>query len=388
MPENRVIVWVQHFADRPYLMLQWHDPATGKRKSRSAETCNPVSAEKKRADLEYELNHGLYAEPSNMSWERFRGLFEAEYLPGVKPRTRRKIGIMLNWLERLCAPRSLRSITERTVSQFAAGLREQKGRCGNATMAPDTLKGYLNYLRLVLGWAVEQKLLPAVPTFPRVKVPAKHPRPVPAETVERLIARAKAEGNPQMATFLLCAWLAGLRLSEALELEREESDRWPWVDFARSKIVLPAGFVKAVKDQEVPLDAELRDALLALPNHGRKVFRFLNQKGEPPPSVTVSYWVTRLARRAGVKLSMQSLRRGFGSYYAARVPAQVLQKLMRHASIRTTMDYYANVDDAVVQAVLDRRRNSGRNTGASESAGADRTQAASRDGEGANGRGG
>jgi integrase len=231
-------------------------------------------------------------------------------------------------------------------------------------MTADTVKGYLNYLHVVLAWAAEQKLIPSVPKFPRVKVPEKHPRPVPAETVERLLARAQAEGNPQMATFLLCAWLAGLRLSEALELEREESDRWPWVDFARSRIVLPAGFVKAVKDQEVPLDAELREALEALPRHGRKVFRFVNQKGEPPASVTVSYWVTRLARRAGVKLSMQTLRRGFGSFYAGRVPAQVLQKLMRHASIRTTMTYYANVDDAVVQAVLDRRRNSGRNSAA------------------------
>jgi hypothetical protein len=49
---------------------------------------------------------------------------------------------------------------------------------------------------------------------------------------------------------------------------------------------------------------------------------------------------------------MHSLRKGFGCRYAAKVPAQVLQKLMRHSNIKTTMDYYANVDDAVEQAVL------------------------------------
>ena len=65
---KRIIVWVQHFADRPHLMLQWHDAVTGKRKSRSAGTCNPLEAEKKRADLEYELNHGLHQEASSMSW--------------------------------------------------------------------------------------------------------------------------------------------------------------------------------------------------------------------------------------------------------------------------------------------------------------------------------
>jgi hypothetical protein len=60
---------------------------------------------------------------------------------------------------------------------------------------------------------------------------------------------------------------------------------------------------------------------------------------------------------------MKALRRGFACRYAARVPAQVLQKLKRHASLKTTMDYYANVDDAVVEAVLGARRNSSRNTG-------------------------
>ena len=39
-------------------MPQWHDSETGKRKSKTAGTCNPMEAEKARADLEYELNHG------------------------------------------------------------------------------------------------------------------------------------------------------------------------------------------------------------------------------------------------------------------------------------------------------------------------------------------
>ena len=68
--------------------------------------------------------------------------------------------------------------------------------------------------------------------------------------------------------------------------------------------------------------------------------------------------VTKLAKKAGVKLTMHTLRKGFGCRYAGKVPAQVLQKLMRHANIRVTMTYYANVDDAVEAAVLGDRRNS------------------------------
>ena len=69
MPEKRVTVWVQRFKDRDALMLQWIDPETGRRKSKSAETADPDNAEQKRADLEYELNHGKYQEASRMTWE-------------------------------------------------------------------------------------------------------------------------------------------------------------------------------------------------------------------------------------------------------------------------------------------------------------------------------
>jgi integrase len=59
---------------------------------------------------------------------------------------------------------------------------------------------------------------------------------------------------------------------------------------------------------------------------------------------------------------MRTLRRGFGCRYAGKVPAQVLQRLMRHANITTTMQFYANVDAAVEEAVLGQECNTPRNT--------------------------
>jgi integrase len=50
---------------------------------------------------------------------------------------------------------------------------------------------------------------------------------------------------------------------------------------------------------------------------------------------------------AGVKLSMHSLRKGFGCHHANKVSAHVLQKLMRHSTIATTLRYYANVEAAI-----------------------------------------
>src|SRR5262249_7087339 len=158
--------------------------------------------------------------------------------------------------------RSLKGISERTVSLFVAGMHKEPGRRkGSESMTASTIKVRLQYLQAALAWAVEQKMLPAVPRFPGGPVAQKDPQPVPAEAFERMLAKAK---DDNMCAYLLCGWLAGLRLSEALELEWEPTEAAPYLDLGRDRIVLPAGFVKAVKDQWLPLDPQLRAALEAL----------------------------------------------------------------------------------------------------------------------------
>jgi integrase len=344
--EKRIVVWVQQLKGRNFA-LQWHDPFTNKRRSKSAETTIRAVAEMKRTELEYELNHGLHQEASRMSWERFRELFEEQHISGCRKKTAIYYAETFNSFERLCSISTLKGITTRTMFAFAAALRQQKGRDGK--MAESTIKVRLAFLRAALRWAVKQKLIPECPDFPKIKPPKRKPQPVPVESFERLLDKAK---DDHMRAFLLSGWLAGMRLNEACELEWEETDKAPYVDLARERIIFPAGFVKACEDQWVPLDRELREAMLALPRQSKRVFR---HKKRPCHPRMMQYLIRDLALQAGVKLTMRSLRRGFGCYWAARVPAQILQKLMRHASISLTMAYYANVDDAAMQAVLGRK---------------------------------
>src|SRR5262249_32472148 len=158
---------------------------------------------KKRADLEYELNHGLHHEPSKMSWERFRELFEGEFLPAKRVNTRRNYTDTLDLFEELARPALLGKITERTLSLFIAEMRKRKTR-GGAGMLASTTKVRLQFLHTVLAWAVEQKFLPRVPNFPSVKVPKRRPQPVPCEVFERLAERA---ADPNMKAYLFTAWL-------------------------------------------------------------------------------------------------------------------------------------------------------------------------------------
>jgi len=296
-----------------------------------------------------------------MTWERFRELFEAEYAAARRGNTRRNFRVMMDLFERTCNPKTLRGITERTVSGFAAALRKLPGYKKGESMQASSIKVRLQFLHTALAWAKRQKLIPEVPTFPTIKLSKKRPQPVPTESFEKMLDKAPDDA---MRAFLLCGWLAGLRLNEAIALEWEETAKAPYQDPAHNRITFPAEVVKGDEDQWTPLDPDLWEALNALPQAGRKVFRLdaIDGRGDRQVcDITVSARVRDIAQAAGVKLTMKSLRRGFGCRYASKVPAQVLQKLMRHASIKTTMDFYANVDDAVMDAVLGQKRNSSRN---------------------------
>jgi integrase len=217
-----------------------------------------------------------------------------------------------------------------------------------------TLKNYLVNLKTTLKWAVDQGFLPALPDFPKIKVPKKKPQPIPSEDFEKLLAQAP---DDLWRAYLLCGWWGGLRLSEAQHLQWAHSDSLPWVDFSNDRILLPAVFAKSDEDQWVPLHPVLKEALENLPRTGPGVFPFRSRRGGGPLSRNgITNRVIFMAKRAGIKLSMHRLRKGFGCRVAKNLGqgnAPILHRLMRHSSMQITMDYYASVDDALNDAIND-----------------------------------
>ena len=108
-------------------------------------------------------------------------------------------------------------------------------------------------------------------------------------------------------------------------------------------------------DQLLPMTPDFAEFLLQTPEgqrHGR-VFR-LNEveTGTPITAHSVGQLVTKIGEKAriivnaveGKTASAHDLRRTFASRWAKRVAPAILQKLMRHASIQTTMGYYVDLD--------------------------------------------
>src|SRR5262249_19003594 len=161
-------------------------------------------AETARADLEYELNNGLHKEASAMSWERFREVFEEEYLTGRQKGIQECYRNALDLFEDAAKPTRLRSITERTISRFVAALRARPRR-RPAGHGGTPIRSRLRLLLKALRWTADQKLIPAVPKFTTIKVSKKKPQPVPTEAFEKLLAKAP---DANMRSYLLSGWLA------------------------------------------------------------------------------------------------------------------------------------------------------------------------------------
>lgn len=330
MSEKRVNVWVQAFKGRPSLVLQWFDPETGLRRSKSAKTSDPEKAEKARADHEYELNHRLYREPSRITWEQFRKLYETEELSALSEGTREKVSAVFNVFERTANPTRLDRVSERTLSQYVTKLREMKRSVA-------TINSNLRHIKRALNWGVEQRLLANRPLIRRLKEPKKLPRKISTEAFDRLLAKAPSD---QWRSFLLAAWYTGMRLGELFALT------WDDVDFPNRRILVRAETAKGRRDEWLPLHPTLERSLRALDPSTNCVFDLGLTKGH------VGRHVKWLAEAAGLRCTAHDLRRSFCSRLAAEgVPLQIAQRLMRHASPTTTAAYYTNVEDVLHDAV-------------------------------------
>ena len=119
---------------------------------------------------------------------------------------------------------------------------------------------------------------------------------------------------------------------------------------------IPAELEKANEDRLLPIAPEFADFLFETPEAERTgpVFGLMALKGRGarPGLEWVSTIISTIGEKAGVKVatdprtgkvkyaSAHDFRRAFGERWATRVMPPILQQLMRHASIDTTLRFY------------------------------------------------
>lgn len=364
------------FGDRKHWQMQFRDPATGKKKTRSTGVENTGLKRDRDAAVsaagkwEAELREGRYQSPSKTTWAQFRERYTSESLAALSDNGAIRAETVLDLVEHHTPVDLLAKMTTERVAEFTKALRTER------QVAESTIKSYLGQLRAALRWAHRQGLLVKLPTFEMPKrakgAKAMKGRPLTGEEFDRLLmVTRKVVGKAQTASwkfYIEGLWWSGLRLAESLELYWDRRDKLCVdLDGKRPMIRIPAELEKGNKDRLLPMAPEFAAMLAKIPEAERTGAVF---KPIMPRCRTTRATATRagkliavIGRKAGVKVeerpgkpakcaTAHDLRRSFGSRWATRVMPAVLQQMMRHESISTTMRYYVGLEaDETAEAV-------------------------------------
>jgi len=317
-----------------------------------------------------------------LTWKDFRERYEEEKLATLADKTFLSATSALNHIERVLNPDRLSKLTAATMSQFQAKLRAEG-------MKDTTIACHLRAIKSALSWAASVGLIPKVPRIERPKRTKgerfMRGRPVTTEEYERMLqAVPKARPNdPEPWKRLLTGlWLSGLRLGEAVSLSWDQDAAF-CVQLAGRRPVfrIYSEAQKSNRDQLLPMTPDFACWLLETPEADRvgPVFRLPGLvDGIPVQAARAGEIIRRIGAKAGVVVdrearwvnekvidsktgkptgerrrvlkevpkyaSAHDLRRAFANRWAPRVKPVVLQKLMRHADIQTTLKHYVDLD--------------------------------------------
>lgn len=385
----RVSVYVVDYG-RKFLQLQWIDPLTGKRRTKSSGTTRRREAERAAADHEKLLNAGLHDADGSIPWREWRERIELEATGGLKSGTRKQISGILNSFERSASPGTLADLNPMNLSTHVATLRD-------AGRSEDTIKSHLRHLRSLLVWSVDQGLIAALPAIPKIRRARKGKemkgRPITLVEFRRMLkAISKVvpdeSHRPAWRRLLIGLWLSGLRLEESLQLSWTPGNNISIElspDGDRVRLRIPGEHQKSGEDQLYPVAPAFTRWLLKTPESQRTGWVFspiAKSGGRLNNRSDVGRMISAIGKQAGAVVheryntdgtsqkkfaSAHDLRRAFGTRYALKVMPTVLQKMMRHEDISTTMKYYVRLEVEETERVLygkpaKRRHNTQHNT--------------------------
>jgi integrase len=352
---DEIRVTVMRYADRDSLVMVYVDPISGKRKTQSAKTPNEKDAWKAAAAWEEELRAGPHCPPSKVTWQAFRKRYEEEHLASLSRNSRDSSLFQLNQLEKHLNPDRLCKVDASALSTLQAKLR--------ATGIKETsIATCLRTVRAALSWAVSVGMLRQAP---KVVMPhgAKGRKmkggALLGEQFDRLllaVPKIRPKDAEEWKRYLNGVWLSGLRLGESVALSWDAEAPFA-VDLSgrRPRFRIKGGAQKSGRDELAPMTPDFAEFLLKTPERQRRgrVFRLNQFGGGGPINVDrVGEIVSKIGRKSGVIVnavdgkhaSIHDLRRSFGTRWSKRVMPAVLQRLMRHADVQTTLQYYVDLD--------------------------------------------
>lgn len=339
----------QRLGDQCPWSVGWLDP-DGKRRSKRVGAKS--MAEKYRLKKETELEHGIAA-PRAVTWAEFRRRYDETILTTMGPRNRRETENALAHFERLIKIKRVESANAQAVDLYKARRSTEAGLKRGSVISGATINKELRHLRAVFNVAERWGILNRAPKVKMLREMERDPEFVDDETFAKLYEAADTMTRPVgphhtapewWRALLTFDYLTGWRIGETLSLRRDD------VDLVAGTVFLAAEKTKGRRDVTIELHPLAIEHLKALLSFEPLVFVW------PHHERTLWADFAKLKAAAGVEFAgaFHRLRFGFATMNADNVPADVLQRLMRHRAASTTARYINVAKRLKTQGTSDR----------------------------------
>lgn len=339
--------------DKASWHVGWYDP-DGKR---HAESCGPGSrgkkaAERRKRQLEGQLEAGAFEADARTTWADFRREYETSRVSRLALRSREEVRTALNHFERIVRPGRVANIKLPSVEKFVAVRLTERGKNPGSTVSPATVNKDLRHVRAALRYAESCGYIPKVPRVGMLREPEKLPQYVTPEHFAVIyhvacpLAQRPAGQNYPPADWwralVVFGYMTGWRIGAMLALRRED------MDLDAGTAISRAEDNKGKRDALPPLHPVVVDHLRRIVGFHPLVFRWPHDRKD--------LWIEfgRMQREAGVRVACRQdhehtdachvygfhdLRRAFATMNADRMTGHAVQALMAHRSYSTTQRY-------------------------------------------------
>lgn len=378
MAKRRGSAWVKQLAHQirkfgqrkaPWYCV-WNDP-TGKRRMKS---CKAGPAGKKAAEaLRDQLNSQMILgtwkpeddEPA-ATWETFVERYIRDALADCRTSTVVEVRTSLKHFGRILKlkGRPVAGITQRAVAEFIGKRRLEGGRKRlsepaegetpiRAPISVATLNKELRHIKAALRTAFKWKYLPELPEVEFAREDQRLPRYMTPDHFHVIYDACNVAALPEGLHYSAGDWWRGLltllymtgwRIGEALALE------WADVDMVTGVALTRAESNKGRKDSLIALHPVCLEHLQPLKGFAELVFPWKHSRrrlqdtldaiqAEAGIRIPCNIRTPHVCSEACTRYSFHDLRRAFATNNVSRLPAEILQRLMRHSSYQTTQRY-------------------------------------------------
>lgn len=233
--------------------------------------------------------------------------------------------------------------------------------------APRTVVNYLILIRTIYNLAIslsitDRKTYPFGKGKIQIKIPESEKIGLTKEEIQ-LLEGAEDLSEPQqhaLNVWLLSFYFAGIRVGDVLKLRQSDfkDGRLHYRMGKNEKLVSLKVPEKAQMILDIYKTAESKKNDLVFPELNGTDFKDEQKIEERIKSVTrnLNRRLEIVAKKVGIdkKMTMHIARHSFGNISGDKIPIQMLQKLYRHSSITTTVNYQQNFMHKETDEALDK----------------------------------